>query len=92
MNPTQALAMSRMSGPLGIPDRQLGMAYGVLGFGGSMITSRALLASTKVSRPVAVAVPVVSAGLIALLLGLPTESSLDLVIGSLVGSVLGIVL
>jgi hypothetical protein len=94
MNPIQALALSRMnrlSGPLGIADRQMSVAYGVAGFGGSMILTRVLV-NSKVSKPVAVAVPVVAAGVIALAVGLNNESSLILIAGSLIGSVLGVTL
>jgi hypothetical protein len=86
------LAESRLSGPLGIPERQMGMVYSVVGFGGSLALSRAMLTSGRVSRPIAVATPVVAAGVIALVLGLSGGDSVVFVGGSLIGSMLGVIL
>ena len=92
MNPTQALAQSRLAGPLGFSDRQWDVAYPVLGFGGSMLLSRTLATSGRLSRPTSVALPVAGATVIALAFGLSHQSALELIGGSLVGSLLGVIL
>ena len=92
MNPSQALARSRMGGPLGIPDRQWDVAYPVLGFGGSMWLSRPLATSGRLSRPTSVAIPVAAATVVALVVGMSHQSSFELIVGSFAGSLLGVIL
>lgn len=95
MHPSQMIAQSRQSrlaGPFGVADSQWRVAYGVAGFGGSMLLSRTLASQARLSRPTAVAVPVVASTVIALAFGLSHESSLELIVGSLIGSTLGVIL